>query len=387
MRSRAAVAATSSGGVSSAMPRTMMYAWSLLLVWLLAVRVESIPQRGPVHSPPSRLPVTGPFRAQTMSISRHSPPPPSPAAPRPTMQTASISSLTPQSRVARPVAFQGSQPRPPPFPNPQIENNRFPINHNQFPGNNGVNGNQFPGNIGISVNHNQFPGSFGFSPNHNQFPGNVGIPPNQNQIPAGDPFQKYKPPNDSPQYTLAQSAPPASIQPQIPPQAAFLKTYAQMYQHYSPSHNRIPSYPSHHHHHHHDPVPHYHSQGHYGHYGHHHGHHHHHRAPSNELLDLMSPLKKEDAMFPPSSNHPGSLYGIMVPLMLLGISIPAIGFVYTYFSRRSFNSAIVHNILPSEEKLDYYFHILQRGIECFQNSDKCSTKVEHARLINSNNSS
>ncbi|KAK7862643.1 hypothetical protein R5R35_002071 [Gryllus longicercus] len=171
------------------------------------------------------------------------------------------------------------------------------------------------------------------------------------------------------------------------PHASSSDSYAPTYQHYSTAHQPHTQppishsatsyrphsyYGSHSHSHPHYHVPHSHS-GHY-HSGHHHKGHHHHHSPPNELMELMSPFKKEDGIFPPSTNNPSGLYGsFLMPLMLLGISLPAIGFMYTYFSRRSLNTGFVPNIhVPSQEDLDYYAKLLQEGISCYNNPKKCT---------------
>lgn len=64
-----------------------------------------------------------------------------------------------------------------------------------------------------------------------------------------------------------------------------------------------------------------------------------------------------------------SYYKYLVPFALLGISLPAIGLMYTYFSRRrrrDLRSDVGSYLHPSEEDLEYYFDILQRSIQRFQ---------------------
>jgi hypothetical protein len=64
-----------------------------------------------------------------------------------------------------------------------------------------------------------------------------------------------------------------------------------------------------------------------------------------------------------------SYYKYLVPFALLGISLPAIGLMYTYFSRRrrrDLRSDVGSYLHPSEEDLEYYFNILQRSIQRFQ---------------------
>jgi hypothetical protein len=59
----------------------------------------------------------------------------------------------------------------------------------------------------------------------------------------------------------------------------------------------------------------------------------------------------------------------MVPFALLGISLPAIGLMYTYFSRRrrrDLRSDVGSYLRPSEEDLEYYLNVLQRSIQRFQ---------------------
>ncbi|XP_046986513.1 uncharacterized protein LOC124556589 [Schistocerca americana] len=87
-----------------------------------------------------------------------------------------------------------------------------------------------------------------------------------------------------------------------------------------------------------------------------------------EVLELVEPLHKEDGMFPQKNRS--SMYALLVPLMLLGISIPAIGFMYTYLNRRrsfgrSYTDADACSLLPSDEILDCYMKIFQRSLECF----------------------
>jgi hypothetical protein len=78
----------------------------------------------------------------------------------------------------------------------------------------------------------------------------------------------------------------------------------------------------------------------------------------------------------PMYSHKGSLsassnsyYKYLVPFALLGISLPAIGLMYTYFGRRrrrDLRSDVGSYLHPSEEDIEYYFNILQRSIQRFQ---------------------
>jgi hypothetical protein len=66
---------------------------------------------------------------------------------------------------------------------------------------------------------------------------------------------------------------------------------------------------------------------------------------------------------------PTSYYKYLLPFALLGVSLPAIGMMYTYFSRRrrrDLRSDFGSYLHPSEEDIEYYFHILQRSIQRFQ---------------------
>lgn len=66
-----------------------------------------------------------------------------------------------------------------------------------------------------------------------------------------------------------------------------------------------------------------------------------------------------------------SYYKVLFPLALLGISIPAIGLMYTYLSRRrrrDLNSDYSNYLLPAADDLQYYLDILQSSIHRFQES-------------------
>jgi hypothetical protein len=68
-------------------------------------------------------------------------------------------------------------------------------------------------------------------------------------------------------------------------------------------------------------------------------------------------------------SSPSSYYKYLVPFALVGISLPAIGLMYTYFSRRrrrDLRSDLGGYLHPSEEDIEYYFNILQRSIQRFQ---------------------
>lgn len=96
------------------------------------------------------------------------------------------------------------------------------------------------------------------------------------------------------------------------------------------------------------------------------------------FLKHISPYKSldHDMIDFPVYSHKGSLgagsnsyYKYLVPFALLGISLPAIGLMYTYFSRRrrrDLRSDVGSYLHPSEEDLEYYFNIVQRSIERFQ---------------------
>ncbi|KDR13977.1 hypothetical protein L798_11936 [Zootermopsis nevadensis] len=78
----------------------------------------------------------------------------------------------------------------------------------------------------------------------------------------------------------------------------------------------------------------------------------------------------------PTHSYKGSLggnsnsyYKVMFPLALLGISIPAIGLMYTYLSRRrrrDLSSDGGNYFQPSVNDLQYYLDILQSSIQHFQ---------------------
>ncbi|PSN46747.1 hypothetical protein C0J52_00895 [Blattella germanica] len=57
-----------------------------------------------------------------------------------------------------------------------------------------------------------------------------------------------------------------------------------------------------------------------------------------------------------------SLYSYLMPLALLGISIPALGLMYTYFSRRRRRD--LH--LSMEEELEYYAQVWRNSLGRFQ---------------------
>ena len=96
------------------------------------------------------------------------------------------------------------------------------------------------------------------------------------------------------------------------------------------------------------------------------------------FLKHILPYKPVDHDFVdfPVYSHKGSLVGssnsyykYLVPFALLGISLPAIGLMYTYFSRRrrrDLRSDVGSYLHPSEEDIEYYFNILQRSIQRIQ---------------------
>lgn len=83
-----------------------------------------------------------------------------------------------------------------------------------------------------------------------------------------------------------------------------------------------------------------------------------------------------DLMDFPVYSHKGSVGGVstsyykfLFPIALLGISLPAIGLMYTYLSRRrrrDLNSDFGNYFRPSEEDVQYYFNVLQSSIQRFQ---------------------
>ena len=96
------------------------------------------------------------------------------------------------------------------------------------------------------------------------------------------------------------------------------------------------------------------------------------------FLKSVSPFKpgEHDLLDFPLYSYKGGLggssssyYKYLVPFALLGISLPAIGLMYTYFSRRrrrDLHSDVGSYLHPSEEDLEYYFNMLQRSIQRFQ---------------------
>ena len=63
---------------------------------------------------------------------------------------------------------------------------------------------------------------------------------------------------------------------------------------------------------------------------------------------------------PPKSTSP-SLYNFLMPLALLGITLPAMGLMYTYFSRRR-----RRDLDTNLEQLEQYLSILKASLERFQ---------------------
>jgi hypothetical protein len=78
----------------------------------------------------------------------------------------------------------------------------------------------------------------------------------------------------------------------------------------------------------------------------------------------------------PVYSHKGSLggssssyYKYLFPIAVLGISLPALGLMYTYLSRRrrrDLRSEFFNYFHPSEDDIQYYFNILQNSIQRFQ---------------------
>jgi hypothetical protein len=82
----------------------------------------------------------------------------------------------------------------------------------------------------------------------------------------------------------------------------------------------------------------------------------------NDLIDFPS---HEGALGENSSSY----YKFMFPLALLGLSIPAMGLMYTYLSRRrrrDLNSEFEQYFRPSTDDLQYYLDVLQNGLKRFQ---------------------
>ncbi|KAJ1530786.1 hypothetical protein ONE63_005637 [Megalurothrips usitatus] len=97
-------------------------------------------------------------------------------------------------------------------------------------------------------------------------------------------------------------------------------------------------------------------------------------ASDSWIEHALSPaVKRDDSLLSGLGSPPGSstalLNGLLVPIVLLGLSIPALGFAYTYLSRRraldTDVTSFVQNLRPNEETVDYYFNVLQNAIECF----------------------
>jgi hypothetical protein len=80
---------------------------------------------------------------------------------------------------------------------------------------------------------------------------------------------------------------------------------------------------------------------------------------------------------------PNSYYKFMFPIALLGISIPAIGLMYTYLSRRrrrDLSSDYGNYYHPTLDDLQYYLDILQSGIRRFQESMDNELSTNESRL-------
>jgi hypothetical protein len=80
---------------------------------------------------------------------------------------------------------------------------------------------------------------------------------------------------------------------------------------------------------------------------------------------------------------PSSYYKFMFPIALLGISIPAIGLMYTYLSRRrrrDLNSDYGNYYHPTLDDLQYYLDMLQSGIRRFQESMDNELSTNESRL-------
>ena len=88
------------------------------------------------------------------------------------------------------------------------------------------------------------------------------------------------------------------------------------------------------------------------------------KSVDHDLIDF--PVYSQKGSLGGSSN---SYFKYLVPFALLGISLPAIGMMYTYFSRRrrrDLRSDVGSYLHPSEEDIEYYFNMLQRSIQRFQ---------------------
>lgn len=88
------------------------------------------------------------------------------------------------------------------------------------------------------------------------------------------------------------------------------------------------------------------------------------KSADHDLLDFPVYSYKGS---PGSSSN--SYYKYLVPFALVGISLPAIGLMYTYFSRRrrrDLRSDLGSYLHPSEEDIEYYFNILQRSMQRFE---------------------
>jgi hypothetical protein len=98
----------------------------------------------------------------------------------------------------------------------------------------------------------------------------------------------------------------------------------------------------------------------------------------HDFIDF--PLYPHKGSLSGSSN---SYYKYLVPFALLGISLPAIGLMYTYFNRRrrrDLRSDVGSYLHPSEEDIEYYFNILQRSIQRFQERMDNELNVKERRM-------
>jgi hypothetical protein len=103
----------------------------------------------------------------------------------------------------------------------------------------------------------------------------------------------------------------------------------------------------------------------------------HNKPVDNDLLDF--PVYSHKGSLSGSSS---SYYKYMFPIALLGISLPAIGLMYTYLSRRrrrDLRSDLGNYFRPSEDDLQYYLNILQSSIQRFQDSMDNELIVKESR--------
>jgi len=100
---------------------------------------------------------------------------------------------------------------------------------------------------------------------------------------------------------------------------------------------------------------------------------------SHSWLDhALSPVKREDSLLSsigaPAGSSTALLNGLLVPIVLLGLSIPALGFAYTYLNRRrdigGDLTTYLQDLRPNDETLNQYLRFLQTAIECYQDPKK-----------------